>query len=142
MPINVIYGIDDKEQDEDARIITAEYEKFYLMNVYVPNSGRKLVTLPKRMRWEEKFQSFVKKFDERKPVIVCGDMNCSHQEIDLANPKTNKRSAGFTQEERDELTRFLDAGFVDSFRHFYPDREKAYTYWTYMANARARNVGW
>ncbi|KAL5278764.1 APEX1 family protein [Megaselia abdita] len=142
MPINVEYGIGDAEQDEDGRIITAEYEKFYLICTYVPNSGRKLVTLPKRLRWNALFQKYVSKLNAIKPVIIAGDMNVSHQEIDLANPKTNKKSAGFTQEERDGMSEFLSTGFVDTFRHFYKDKTGAYTYWTYMANARAKNVGW
>uniref|UniRef100_A0A0K8U5Z3 DNA-(apurinic or apyrimidinic site) endonuclease n=2 Tax=Bactrocera latifrons TaxID=174628 RepID=A0A0K8U5Z3_BACLA len=142
MPINVVYGIDNKEFDGAGRMITAEYEKFFLINVYVPNSGRKLVNLEARMRWEKLFQEYVKRLDAIKPVVICGDMNVSHQAIDLANPKTNTRSAGFTQEERDKMTELLALGFVDTFRHFYPDRIGAYTYWTYMANARSRNVGW
>ncbi|XP_011209094.3 recombination repair protein 1 [Bactrocera dorsalis] len=142
MPINVVYGIDNEEFDGAGRMITAEYEKFFLINVYVPNSGRKLVNLEARMRWEKLFQEYVKRLDAIKPVVICGDMNVSHQAIDLANPKTNTRSAGFTQEERDKMTELLDLGFVDTFRHLYPDRIGAYTYWTYMANARSRNVGW
>ncbi|XP_039957781.1 recombination repair protein 1 [Bactrocera tryoni] len=142
MPINVVYGIDNEEFDGAGRMITAEYEKFFLINVYVPNSGRKLVNLEARMRWEKLFQEYVKRLDAIKPVVICGDMNVSHQAIDLANPKTNTRSAGFTQEERDKMTELLALGFVDTFRHFYPDRIGAYTYWTYMANARSRNVGW
>lgn len=142
MPINVVYGIDNEEFDEVGRMITAEYEKFFLINVYVPNSGRKLVNLEARMRWEKLFQQYVKQLDAVKPVVICGDMNVSHQAIDLANPKTNTRSAGFTQEERDKMSELLALGFVDTFRHLYPDRLGAYTYWTYMANARSRNVGW
>ncbi|XP_011187958.3 recombination repair protein 1 [Zeugodacus cucurbitae] len=142
MPINVVYGIDNEEFDGAGRMITAEYEKFFLINVYVPNSGRKLVNLEARMRWEKLFQEYVKRLDAIKPVVICGDMNVSHQAIDLANPKTNTRSAGFTQEERDKMTELLSLGFVDTFRHLYPERIGAYTYWTYMANARSRNVGW
>ncbi|XP_017097053.3 recombination repair protein 1 isoform X2 [Drosophila bipectinata] len=142
MPINVEYGIKNEEFDDVGRMITAEYEKFYLINVYVPNSGRKLVNLEARMRWEKLFQTHVQKLDALKPVVICGDMNVSHMPIDLANPKTNTRNAGFTQEERDKMTELLGLGFVDTFRHLYPDRKNAYTFWTYMANARARNVGW
>ncbi|XP_063701412.1 recombination repair protein 1-like [Culicoides brevitarsis] len=142
MPIHVEYGIGDPEQDSEGRILTAEYEKFYLVCTYVPNAGRKLVTLDKRLRWNKLFEAHVKRLDAKKPVIITGDMNVAHAEIDLANPKSNKRNAGFTQEERDGMTDLLNLGFVDTFRHFYPDKEKAYTFWTYMANARAKNVGW
>lgn len=142
MPYNVEYGIGDPEQDSDGRILTAEYEKFFLVCTYVPNAGRKLVTLDKRLRWNKLFEAHLKKLDAKKPVIVAGDMNVAHEEIDLANPKTNKRNAGFTQEERDGMTDLLNLGFVDTFRHFYPDKEKAYTFWTYMGGARAKNVGW
>ncbi|XP_041566430.1 recombination repair protein 1 isoform X5 [Drosophila elegans] len=142
MPINVEYGIGNEEFDDVGRMITAEYEKFYLINVYVPNSGRKLVNLEPRMRWEKSFQAHVQKLDALKPVVICGDMNVSHMPIDLENPKTNTKNAGFTQEERDKMTELLGLGFVDTFRHLYPDRKGAYTFWTYMANARARNVGW
>uniref|UniRef100_A0A1I8Q9U7 exodeoxyribonuclease III n=1 Tax=Stomoxys calcitrans TaxID=35570 RepID=A0A1I8Q9U7_STOCA len=142
MPINVEYGIGNKEFDDVGRIITAEYEKFFLVNVYVPNSGRKLVNLEARMKWEKIFQEFVQKLNDRKPLVICGDMNVSHQEIDLANPKTNTRNAGFTKEERDKMTELLGLGYVDTFRHLYPERKAAYTFWTYMGNARSRNVGW
>ncbi|KAH8251189.1 hypothetical protein KR032_002229 [Drosophila birchii] len=142
MPINVEYGIGNGEFDDVGRMITAEYEKFYLINVYVPNSGRKLVNLEPRMRWEKLFQAHVQKLDALKPVVICGDMNVSHMPIDLENPKTNTRNAGFTKEERDKMTELLELGFVDTFRHLYPDQKGAYTFWTYMANARARNVGW
>ncbi|XP_030376898.1 recombination repair protein 1 isoform X2 [Scaptodrosophila lebanonensis] len=142
MPIHVEYGIGNEEFDDVGRMITAEYEKFYLLNVYVPNSGRKLVNLEPRMRWEKLFQDYVQKLDALKPVVICGDMNVSHLEIDLANPKSNTRNAGFTKEERDKMTELLGFGYVDTFRHLYPKRTGAYTFWTYMANARARNVGW
>ncbi|XP_017153799.1 recombination repair protein 1 isoform X2 [Drosophila miranda] len=142
MPINVEYGIGNEEFDDVGRMITAEYEKFFLINVYVPNSGRKLVNLEARMRWEKLFQSYVQKLDALKAVVICGDMNVSHNEIDLENPKTNTKNAGFTKEERDKMTELLGLGFVDTFRHLYPDKKGAYTYWTYMSNARARNVGW
>lgn len=142
MPYNVEYGIGDAEQDSDGRILTAEYEKFFLVCTYVPNAGRKLVTLDKRLRWNKLFEAHLRKLDAQKPVIVAGDMNVAHAEIDLANPKTNKRNAGFTQEERDGMSDLLKMGFVDTFRHFYPTQEKAYTFWTYMGGARAKNVGW
>uniref|UniRef100_A0A1Q3F9T1 DNA repair nuclease/redox regulator APEX1 n=1 Tax=Culex tarsalis TaxID=7177 RepID=A0A1Q3F9T1_CULTA len=142
MPFNVSYGLGDAEQDEDGRLLTAEYEKFYLVCVYVPNAGRKLVTLPKRMRWDEKFHHYLRDLDAKKPVILCGDMNVAHGEIDLANPKTNKKNAGFTQEERDGMTNLLSYGFVDTFRQRYPTQKGAYTFWTYMGNARSKNVGW
>ncbi|XP_022225966.2 recombination repair protein 1 isoform X2 [Drosophila obscura] len=142
MPIHVEYGIGSEEFDDVGRMITAEYEKFYLINVYVPNSGRKLVNLEARMRWEKLFQSYVQKLDALKAVVICGDMNVSHSEIDLENPKTNTKNAGFTKEERDKMTELLGLGFVDTFRHLYPDKKGAYTFWTYMSNARARNVGW
>jgi AP endonuclease 1 len=142
MPYSIKMGLDDDELDDQGRLLTAEYEKYFLVCVYVPNAGRKLVTLPKRLRWDEKFQHYLKELNAKKPVIVCGDMNVSHLEIDLANPKANRRNAGFTQEERDGMTKMLSMGFVDTFRHFYPDQEKAYTYWTYMMNCRAKDVGW
>lgn len=142
MPMSVTYGLNDLRHDDEGRLMTAEYEKFYLICTYVPNAGRKLVTLPKRMDWDIKFQNYVKRLDSKKPVIICGDMNVAHSEIDLANPKTNKRNAGFTQEERDGMTDLLKLGFVDTYRHLYPKIEKAYTFWTYMMNARAKNVGW
>ncbi|XP_032591608.1 recombination repair protein 1 [Drosophila grimshawi] len=142
MPINVEYGIGNQEFDDVGRMITAEYEKYFLINVYVPNSGRKLVNLEMRMRWEKLFQAYVQKLDARKPVVICGDMNVSHLEIDLANPKANTRNAGFTKEERDKMTELLSLGYVDTFRQLYPDRTGAYTFWTYMSNSRARNVGW
>ncbi|XP_035772667.1 recombination repair protein 1-like isoform X2 [Anopheles albimanus] len=142
MPIHVSYGLGDEEQDQDGRLLTAEYEKFYLVCVYVPNAGNKLVTLPKRMRWDEKFHQYLRDLDSKKPVILCGDMNVAHEEIDLANPKTNKKNAGFTQEERDGMSKLLSFGFVDTFRQLYPDRKAAYSFWTYMGGARAKNVGW
>ncbi len=136
-------GVDGSDEfDDEGRIITAEFPAFHLVATYVPNAGRKLVTLDKRMEWDPLLRSHVKKLDESKPVVLCGDMNVAHLEIDLANPKTNRKNAGFTQEERDGFTALLDEGFVDAYRHFYPDKEKAYTFWTYMMNCRAKNVGW
>ncbi|XP_076251401.1 recombination repair protein 1 isoform X2 [Rhynchophorus ferrugineus] len=141
-PISVVKGIGDKEQDNEGRCLTLEYDKFYLVNVYVPNAGRGLVTLPKRLNFNESFKAYIKKLDKKKPVIVCGDMNVAHNEIDLKNPKTNKKNAGFTQEERDGMTDFLSDGYIDSLRELYPDQEEIYTFWSYMSNARAKNIGW
>jgi len=141
-PLNISYGLSDSEFDDEGRLITAEYDNFYLLNVYVPNAGNKLVTLPKRLKWNEAFKKYIQDLDKKKPVIVCGDMNVAHQEIDLTNPKTNTKNAGFTQEERDGMTDFLKAGFVDTFRLFYPDKTGAYTFWSYFRNARSKNIGW
>ncbi|KAL1513997.1 hypothetical protein ABEB36_003328 [Hypothenemus hampei] len=142
MPIDVSYGIGDEKQDEDGRCLTLEYENFFLVNVYVPNAGRGLVTLPKRLDWNSSFQSYIKELDKKKPVIVCGDMNVAHNEIDLTNPKSNKKNAGFTPEEREGMTQFLEEGFKDTFRQLYPNKKDTYTFWSYMSNARAKNVGW
>ncbi|RVE52290.1 hypothetical protein evm_003080 [Chilo suppressalis] len=142
LAMNVQYGLQNEDLDSEGRIITAEYEHFYLISTYVPNAGRKLVTLPKRLQWNEAFRKYVKDLDTKKPVIICGDMNVAHNEIDLANPKTNKKNAGFTQEERAGMTELLGDGFVDTYRHLYPDTKGAYTFWTYMMNSRAKNVGW
>jgi len=144
-PLNVTYGLGDKEQDEEGRLITAEFDGFYLVTSYVPNSGRGLVTLPKRMKWDTLLKEHLCQLEEKKPVIYTGDFNVAHQEIDLKNPKTNTKNAGFTREEREGFTDLLASGkegFVDTFRHLNPDKEGAYTFWTYMANARAKNVGW
>jgi len=141
-PLNVEYGLGEKEHDDEGRLITAEYEKFFLVTSYVPNAGRKLITLDKRMDWDPKLREHLKKLDAKKPVILCGDMNVAHEEIDLKNPKTNTKNAGFTKEEREGMTTLLKEGFVDTFRHFYPDKKETYTFWTYMMNCRAKNVGW
>ncbi|KAJ8866123.1 hypothetical protein PR048_033647 [Dryococelus australis] len=141
-PLSVTYGIGDKEQDKEGRTITAEYDKFYLVNVYVPNSGRGLVTLPKRLKWNQVLKDYLKKLDVKKPVILCGDLNVAHNEIDLTNPKTNTKNAGFTKEEREGMTELLEEGYIDSFRHLYPDKTGSYTFWAYFGNARAKNVGW
>lgn len=141
-PISVSCGIGVEEHDSEGRVITCEYEKFFFVDVYTPNSQRELLRLDYRMKWEEAFLGYLKKLDGQKPVIVCGDMNVAHREIDLKNPKTNRRNAGFTDEERECMTRLLSNGFTDTFRYLYPDREDAYTWWSYMANARARNIGW
>lgn len=141
-PISVSCGIGVEEHDSEGRVITCEYEKFFFVDVYTPNSQRELLRLDYRMKWEEAFLGYLKKLDGQKPVIVCGDMNVAHREIDLKNPKTNRRNAGFTDEERECMTRLLSNGFTDTFRYLYPNREDAYTWWSYMANARARNIGW
>jgi exodeoxyribonuclease-3 len=130
------------EHDEEGRIITLEFESFFFVNVYTPNSQRDLARLPYRMRWEDDFKAFLCELDARKPVVVCGDLNCAHREIDLAHPSANRRNAGFTDEERAKLTALLESGFADTFRALYPDRRNAYTWWSYFSQARTRNVGW
>lgn len=141
-PISATYGIDVEHHDTEGRVITLEYDDFYLVNVYTPNSQRDLARLDYRMEWEDDFRAYLKTLEEDKPVILCGDLNVAHKEIDLKNPSTNRRNAGFTDEERDKMTELLEAGFVDSFRYFYPEKEDAYTWWSYMRKARERNVGW
>ena len=141
-PIADTYGMGVDEHDHEGRIITLEYEDFYFVNVYVPNSQGELLRLPYRMNWEDDFRAFVSGLDKVKPVIICGDMNCAHEEIDIKNAKSNEHNAGFTREERDKMTALLDAGFTDFFRQLYPDRRDAYTWWSYRAGARARNIGW
>ena len=128
--------------DKEGRIICAEYKDFYLVNVYTPNSKRELERLSYRMEWEDDFRAYLKNLEKTKPVIVCGDLNVAHQEIDLKNPKTNRRNAGFTDEEREKMTQLLDSGFTDTFRHFYPTLEGAYSWWSYMGKARENNTGW
>lgn len=141
-PLDVKYGIDIEEHDQEGRVITAEFPYFYLVNVYTPNSQRGLTRLDYRMEWEDVFRKYLKELDAQKPVIICGDKNVAHQEIDLKNPKSNRKNAGFTDEERQKFTQLLEAGFIDSFRYLYPDKEDAYTWWSYMGKARERNVGW
>lgn len=141
-PLSVSYGISIEEHDNEGRVICLEFEDYYLVNVYTPNSQRKLERLGYRMEWEDAFRGYIKFLYLNKPVVVCGDMNVAHKEIDLKNPASNKRNAGFTDEERGKFTEFLNAGFIDTFRHFYPDKEGAYTWWSYMFNARAKNIGW
>jgi len=141
-PINVSYGIGIEEHDQEGRVITLEFEKFYLVNCYTPNSGRELARLEYRMIWEEEFKQYLKKLDKTKPVILCGDLNVAHKEIDLKNPKTNRKNAGFTDEERQKISMLLESGFTDSFRKLYPDKENAYTWWSYMGKAREKNIGW
>jgi len=141
-PINVTYDIGVEEHDDEGRVITLEFEEFFLVNCYTPNSGRELLRLGYRVTWEEAFRDYLKKLDAEKPVILCGDLNVAHKEIDLKNPKTNRKSAGFTDEERHEMTNLLESGFTDIYRKLYPEKEDAYTWWSYMSNARERNIGW
>lgn len=141
-PLSVSYDIGIAEHDQEGRVITAEFDDFYLINVYTPNSQRELARLDYRMQWEDAFRSYVKQLDEKKPVIICGDLNVAHKEIDLKNFKTNHKNAGFTDEERAKMTALLEAGFIDSFRHLYPDKEGIYTWWSYMFKAREKNAGW
>ena len=141
-PLSVSYSMGIDEHDHEGRIIRLEYDGFYLVNVYVPNSQDGLLRLPYRMRWEDDFRCFVSELDKTKPVLVCGDLNCAHHEIDIKNAKANLRNAGFTQEERDKMTALLDAGFTDFFRCLYPDKQDAYTWWSYRLGARERNIGW
>lgn len=141
-PISVTYGIGKEEHDKEGRVITLEYENFYLVNSYTPNSKRELERLDYRMIWEDEIRAYLRKLDQSKPVIYCGDLNVAHQEIDLKNPKNNTHNAGFTKEEREKMTQLLNVGFIDTFRYFYPDKEDAYTWWSYMFHAREKNVGW
>ena len=141
-PISVSYGIGLEEHDKEGRVITVEYEDFYLITCYTPNSKRDLLRLDYRMLWEDAFLDYVKKLDRIKPVIYCGDLNVAHREIDLKNPKTTRKNAGFTEEERNKMDIALSSGFTDSFRHIYPDKEREYSWWSYMGGARAKNVGW
>lgn len=141
-PLSVGYDMGIAHHDKEGRIITAEFSDFYLVNVYTPNSKRELERLAYRMEWEDDFRAFLKALESKKPVIVCGDLNVAHKEIDLKNPKTNRRNAGFTDEEREKMSALLDSGFTDTYRHFYPDKEGAYTWWSYMGKARANNTGW
>jgi exodeoxyribonuclease-3 len=141
-PLSVQYGIGIKEHDQEGRVITLEFEEFYLITVYTPNSQRELARLDYRMGWEEAFKNYLQKLDGDKPLILCGDLNVAHKEIDLKNPSTNRKNAGFTDEERDKMTKLLDAGFIDTYRYFYPEVVGAYTWWSYMGGARERNAGW
>lgn len=141
-PLSAAYGLGIDQHDHEGRVITLEYEEFYLVNVYVPNSQNELKRLSYRMEWEDDFRAYVQKLDEKKPVIICGDMNVAHKEIDLKNPKTNVKNAGFTPEEREKMTALQDAGFIDSFRYFYPEETGIYSWWSYRFNARKNNAGW
>lgn len=141
-PINVTYGIGIEEHDKEGRIITLEFEEFYLINNYTPNSKRELERLEYRQKWEDEIRKYLLKLNENKPVIMCGDLNVAHKEIDLKNPKQNRRNAGFTDEERNKMTQLLEAGFTDTFRYLYPEKENEYTWWSYMGKAREKNIGW
>lgn len=141
-PINVTYGIGIEEHDKEGRIITLEFEEFYLVNNYTPNSKRELERLQYRTIWEDEIRKYLLKLNKKKPVIMCGDLNVAHKEIDLKNPKSNRGNAGFTDEERQKMTELLDAGFIDTFRYVYPDKENEYSWWSYMGRAREKNIGW
>ncbi len=141
-PLNVTYGIGIEEHDKEGRVITLEFEEFYMVDIYTPNSKRELERLDYRQIWEDEIRKYLLKLNETKPVIMCGDLNVAHEEIDLKNPKTNRKNAGFTDEERQKMTELLDAGFTDTFRYLYPDKENAYSWWSYMGHAREKNVGW
>ena len=141
-PLSETYGMGIEEHDKEGRVITLEFEDFYIVTVYTPNSQNELARLDYRMTWEEAFLAYLKKLEENKPVIVCGDMNVAHKEIDLKNPKTNRKNAGFTDEEREKFSILLENGFVDTFRHFYPEQEGIYSWWSYRFKAREKNAGW
>ena len=141
-PLHVTYGIGVEEHDQEGRVITLEFEKFYFVTVYTPNAQKELARLTYRMEWEDAFREYLVTLNGKKPVIVTGDMNVAHKEIDLKNPKTNRKNAGFTDEERQKMTELLEAGFIDTFRHFYPDLEGVYSWWSYRFQAREKNAGW
>lgn len=141
-PISVKYGIGIDEHDHEGRVITLEFENFYMVTVYTPNSQRELTRLEYRMKWEDDFRNFLNDLRKTKPVVVTGDMNVAYKEIDLKNPKTNRKNAGFTDEERQKMTELLDSGFIDTFRYFYPDAEQRYSWWSYMFKSREKNAGW
>lgn len=141
-PLSVSYGMGIAEHDKEGRLITAEYDYYYVITCYTPNSKSELARLPYRMEWEDAFLNYIKELETKKPVIICGDLNVAHQEIDLKNPKTNKHNAGFTEQEREKFTNLLNAGFIDTFRYFYPDQEGSYSWWSYRFSARAKNAGW
>ncbi len=141
-PLSVTYGIGVEEHDKEGRVITLEYEDYYVITLYTPNSQNELARLPYRMTWEDAFLAYIKKLEEKKPIIFCGDLNVAHKEIDLKNPKTNRKNAGFTDEERGKFSDLLAAGFIDTFRYFYPDMTNIYSWWSYRFSARAKNAGW
>ncbi len=141
-PISVSYGLGIPEHDTEGRVITLEFDKFYFITVYVPNSRDGLVRLDYRMEWEDAFRNYICELDKKKPVVFCGDLNVAHKEIDLKNPKSNRKNPGFTDEERGKFSAMLESGFVDTFRHFYPDLEGVYSWWSYRFSARAKNAGW
>ena len=141
-PMSVAYGIGIEEHDQEGRVITLEFAEFYLVTVYTPNSQSELARLDYRMRWEDAFLSYLKGLEEKKPIVFCGDLNVAHKEIDLKNPKTNRKNAGFTDEERGKFSTLLGQGFIDTYRYFYPDQEGIYSWWSYRFSARAKNAGW
>lgn len=141
-PLSVTYGLGIEEYDHEGRVITLELESYYLITVYTPNSQEELRRLDYRMKWDDDFRAYLKKLEEKKPVIVCGDLNVAHKEIDLKNPKTNRKNAGFTDEERAKFTTLLESGFTDTFRYFYPEQEGIYSWWSYRFKAREKNAGW
>lgn len=141
-PLQVTYGIGVEEHDREGRVITAEFPEYFVVTCYTPNSQRELTRLAYRMEWEDAFLAYLKKLEETKPVVFCGDLNVAHQEIDLKNPKSNRKNAGFTDEERGKFTELLAAGFVDTYRYFYPDKEQVYSWWSYQFKARKKNAGW
>ena len=141
-PLSVSYGIGIEEHDQEGRVITLEFPDFYMVTVYTPNSQEELARLPYHMTWEEEFLKYLKKLEETKPVIFCGDLNVAHKEIDLKNPKTNRKNAGFSDEEREKFSVLLENGFIDTFRYFYPEAEGAYSWWSYRFHAREKNAGW
>ena len=141
-PLKVTYGIGIEEHDKEGRVITLEFKDFYMVNIYTPNSKRELERLAYRQIWEDEIRKYLLKLNQEKPVIMCGDLNVAHNEIDLKNPKTNRGNAGFTDEERAKMTELLNAGFIDSFRYIYPDKTDCYSWWSYMGHAREKNVGW
>lgn len=141
-PISIAYGLGIQEHDKEGRIITLEFDNYYLVNVYTPNSKANLERLDYRMVWEDLFREYLKNLENTKPVILCGDLNVAHKEIDLKNPKANRKNAGFTDEERNKMTELLNSGFIDTFRYFYPEKEEVYSWWSYRFNARSRNAGW
>lgn len=141
-PLSVAYGMGIEAHDSEGRVITAEFEDYYVVTCYTPNSQEGLARLDYRMEWEDAFRGYLKGLEEKKPVVFCGDLNVAHKEIDLKNPKTNRKNAGFTDEERGKFTQLLEAGFIDTFRYFYPDQEGIYSWWSYRFSARAKNAGW
>ncbi|MTT33316.1 exodeoxyribonuclease III [Terrilactibacillus sp. BCM23-1] len=141
-PLTIAYGLGIEEHDQEGRLITLEFEDFYILTVYTPNSKRGLERLDYRMKWEDAFLSYITDLDKKKPVIVCGDFNVAHQEIDIKNPKANRNNAGFSDQEREKFSQLLNAGFVDTYRYLHPDQEGAYTWWSYIMKARAKNIGW
>ncbi|WP_373897409.1 exodeoxyribonuclease III [Haloimpatiens sp. FM7315] len=141
-PVSLSYGMNILEHDKEGRVITLEFDDFYFVTVYTPNSKQELLRLDYRMKWEDDFRAYLKDLDKTKPVVVCGDLNVAHKEIDLKNPKNNRKNAGFTDEERNKFTELLNTGFIDTYRYFYPEKEETYSWWSYRFNARANNAGW